>query len=141
MALVVIATKLLFPFDDARRQPKSPSDMTALKMDWEVWQQVQGRGNVAADDNGASSHLTYANAFTMTESQSVELADDRLDQYLDWCEGNIASEEVRERGRAGRDAEFRRTLFRMFPTHNVEPRAEAEIGMAGTTSADTVAQV
>ncbi|KAI5368155.1 Putative transcription initiation factor Rrn7, Zinc-finger [Septoria linicola] len=157
MTLVVIATKLLFPFDDAKRYPKSSRDMTALKMDWEVWQQVQSRGNMSIDDNSAvrhvvsqdeSSHLTYQNAFTMTEEQSLELADDRLDQYLDWYEGNIASEEVRERGRAGREAEFRRTLFRMFPMHNVEshdktssPRAKAKIGESGNTSAEKLIQV
>lgn len=156
MALVVIATKLLFPFDDAKRYPTSASDAGALRMDWDAWQQVQDCGSDANDDNGhgssivsrdESSHLTYQDAFTMTESQSLDLADDRLDEYLDWYEGNIASEEVRERGRAGRDAEFRRALFRVFPAHNEregeckEPRAWAEITDAGTTSAVKVIQV
>ncbi|KAF2212976.1 hypothetical protein CERZMDRAFT_40275 [Cercospora zeae-maydis SCOH1-5] len=156
MALVVIATKLLFPFDDTKRYPTSASDASALRMDWDAWQQVQDRENGANDDNGdgkstvsrdESSHLTYQDAFTLTEAQSLDLADDRLDAYLDWYEGNIASEEVRERGRAGRDAEFRRVLFRMFPAHNErkgerkEPRAWAEITDDGTTSAQKVTQV
>lgn len=159
MSLVVIATKMLFPFDNAKRYPTSANDMIALKMDWSAWQQVQDRDdvkNVGNSENAGfnrlvsqdeSSHLTYQTAFTMTESQSLGLADDRLDEYLDWYEGNIASEEVRERGRAGVDAEFRRALFKMFPTHNesqneaTAPRARTEISDPGNTSDEKLARV
>lgn len=159
MVMIVIATKMLFPFDHAKRYPTSASDMTALKMDWDAWQRIQDGRNVVHDGNrenvgsnrlasqDESSHLTYQTAFTMTESQSLDLADERLDAYLDWYEGNIASEEVRERGRAGRDAGFRRALFKMFPTHHesqnetTAARAETEISDFGNTSAEKLAQV
>jgi RNA polymerase I-specific transcription initiation factor RRN7 len=37
---------------------------------------------------------------------------------MDWYQDNLASENIREHGRAGRDADFRRTLMRMFPTQS-----------------------
>jgi RNA polymerase I-specific transcription initiation factor RRN7 len=46
------------------------------------------------------------------------MGDEELDRYMDWYQHNLASENIREHGRAGRDADFRRTLMRMFPTQS-----------------------
>lgn len=138
MGLIVIATKLLFPFDKEKRYPRSANDMSALKMDWDLWVQLQTGKPDTSTDRGRDAHLSFEDAFTMTEKKSVGLADDRLDEYLDWYESNIASEEVRERGQAGKEAEFRRALFRMFPTRRgpSNTRAQTEIGASGKTSGD-----
>lgn len=144
MTLVVIATKLLFPFDDHKRYPKSSKDLAALKIDWPLWVVLQNHGPNAAPGQDKQHHLTFEDSFKMSEADSLELAGERLDEYLDWYEGNIASEEVRERGRAGREAEFRRALFRMFPAHNQrssDMRARPEIDTSGQTSAEKVLQV
>ncbi|EME86107.1 uncharacterized protein MYCFIDRAFT_131200 [Pseudocercospora fijiensis CIRAD86] len=37
MSLIVIATKLLFPFDDKKRYPKNTEDLAAMRLDWGVW--------------------------------------------------------------------------------------------------------
>lgn len=142
MALVVITTKLLFPFDDRKRYARSPSDLSALSMDWKLWAESQQHGDVSDYDLGRENFLSFEEAFTMTESKGLDLAEDRLDQYLDWFEDNIASEEVRERGRAGREADFRRALFRMFPTRPTHggPRAEPDIRAHGSSSAAKLAQ-
>ena len=50
-----------------------------------------------------------------SQSDTVQAANEQLDQYMDWFEQNIASEQIREQGQAGKDADFRRTLFQMFP--------------------------
>ncbi|CAK4033932.1 RNA polymerase I-specific transcription initiation factor rrn7 [Lecanosticta acicola] len=143
MALVVIATKLLFPFDDLKRYPTSSRDLAALHMDWPLWVKLQNHGSQGTPSQDGNPHVTFEDAFKMTEAESLDLADDRLDGYLDWYERNIASDEVRERGRAGREADFRRALFRMFPAQNANnnTRARPEIETGGKTSADKLFEV
>ncbi|CZT19832.1 uncharacterized protein RCC_05688 [Ramularia collo-cygni] len=116
MAVVIITTKLLFPFDDSRRYPKAPNDMAMLKMDWTSWADMQKVEALLADEQPVKKGLSYENAFSMTEADSIALSDDSLDQYLDWCENNIASEDIRDRGKAAKEAEYRRALFEWFPS-------------------------
>ncbi|SMQ54751.1 unnamed protein product [Zymoseptoria tritici ST99CH_3D7] len=144
MALVVTTTKLLFPFDNGRRYPTDSNDLGALRMDWKMWSEQQQ--NQDPGDDSATKQLSYKDAFSMTEAESLDLAGESLDQYLDWCENNIAAEEVRERGRAGREADFRRTLFRMFPTTSDYQRTgtrvhDGETRNTGRTSAERLRQV
>lgn len=143
MALVVITTKLLFPLDDQKRYPKSARDPAALAMDWKLWTQLHSHGNDAEDDRGEEKALTFEDAFKLTEAESLDLAGDRLDQYLDWYERNMASEQVRERGRAGREADFRRALFKMFPAkgQSENTRARPEINVSGLTSVEKLLQI
>ncbi|KXT08766.1 hypothetical protein AC579_4931 [Pseudocercospora musae] len=151
MALIVIATKLLFPFDDKKRYAKNTEDLAAMRLDWDVWCKVlaqqhdHDKGKGKDQDRGGPDQLSFRDAFSMNEADSLSLADERLDQYLDWYESNIASEEVRERGRAGREADFRRTLFEMFPTtvnnQKSTQHAQTEISKAGKTSAEKIVQV
>ncbi|KXT04514.1 hypothetical protein AC578_8631 [Pseudocercospora eumusae] len=148
MALIVIATKLLFPFDDKKRYPKNTEDLAAMRLDWDIWCKVLAQQHDhdkrKGQARGGPDQLSFRDAFSMNEADSLSLADERLDQYLDWYESNIASEEVRERGRAGREADFRRTLFEMFPTtvnnQKSTQRAQTEISKAGKTSAEKIVQ-
>jgi RNA polymerase I-specific transcription initiation factor RRN7 len=113
MALVVVATKLLFPFDDVERRAYEPTDLSSLSLDWDAWVKLH---KPESDKSAEQPQLSFHQAFQFSESDCLSAADERLDAYLDWYEENVASEEVRERGRARNDAEFRRTLFQMFPT-------------------------
>lgn len=112
MALVMITTKLLFPFDDTKRYARSETDLSALAMDWNGWCLAKKKSTAP------SEALSYQQAFEFTESDCLAADDDKLDAYLGWVERNVTSEEVRERGQAGRDAAFRRFLFDMFPLEN-----------------------
>ncbi|KAF2722953.1 hypothetical protein K431DRAFT_265547 [Polychaeton citri CBS 116435] len=110
LALLLVSTKLLFPCDDVERFAVSGEDLDALSMDWSSWETLLS--NRSSD---SSPELSFAESFKLDEKQCLDASDDRLDQYLDWYQNNIASENIRERGRAGQEAEFRRTLFRLFP--------------------------
>ncbi|KAK4955931.1 hypothetical protein LTR10_006870 [Elasticomyces elasticus] len=113
MALLITATKLMFPIDGVERSSAKPSDMDALKMHWLAWAEMQ-----ALDAEGGERRSPkYEEALEFSQADVLGASEVQLDQYMDWCEYNIVSEEVRERGRHGRDAEFRRVLFRMFPAH------------------------
>jgi len=113
MAVMVIATKLLFPFDDIERDVEEDANSTALSMDWQQWTSVIKDDT---DQNPAEQPLTFKEAFEFDEASCMEASEDTLDAYLDWYGDSIASEDIRDRGQAGRDADLRRALFRLFPT-------------------------
>jgi RNA polymerase I-specific transcription initiation factor RRN7 len=112
MALIIVATKILFPFDKIERRPYQPTDLSSLFLDWDAWSKLQAR---EANDPGTAKPLPFHEGFDFDESDCLSAADQRLDAYLDWYQDNIAREEIREHGRVKQDAEFRRTLFQMFP--------------------------
>jgi RNA polymerase I-specific transcription initiation factor RRN7 len=126
MSLLVVSTKLFFPIDDIDRHPVSANDLSALQMDWSEWAAAQGPlldGGDESDIIQNSKHdispdLTFPEAFSISESDCLAMGDEELDRYMDWYQDNLASENIREHGRAGRDADFRRTLMRMFPTQS-----------------------
>lgn len=126
MSLLVVATKLFFPIDDIDRHPVSANDLSALTMDWSEWAASQGPSLDGGDESNiiqnskhdTSSDLTFPEAFTISESDCLAMGDEELDRYMDWYQDNLASESIRDHGRAGRDADFRRTLMRMFPTQS-----------------------
>jgi RNA polymerase I-specific transcription initiation factor RRN7 len=126
MSLLVVSTKLLFPIDDIDRHPVSANDLSALQMDWQEWAVAQGPLVDDGDESDIiqnSKHdtapdLTFPEAFSISESDCLAMGDEELDRYMDWYQHNLASENIREHGRAGRDADFRRTLMRMFPTQS-----------------------
>ncbi|GAB7359038.1 hypothetical protein MBLNU230_g5110t1 [Neophaeotheca triangularis] len=117
MALLLVATKLLFPHDDIERYPRVASDPAALSLDWAVWAASQRKASSTQgnSDTVDSKPLDYSAAFSMQETDCLTASNEKLDAYLDWYSDNIASENVRTQGRIGRDAEFRHALFRFFP--------------------------
>jgi RNA polymerase I-specific transcription initiation factor RRN7 len=91
-------------------------------MDWEEWAEAHSSvhgGNdpdIQHSKDDSAPDLTFPEAFKISESDCLSMGDDELDRYMDWYQENLASESIREHGRASRDADFRRTLMRMFPT-------------------------
>jgi RNA polymerase I-specific transcription initiation factor RRN7 len=136
MALLVVSTKLFFPIDDVERYPLAANDLSVLQMDWPAWVTEHKSNKISHgggdpdsssnDDNDSTScnktetarSMTFPEGSQITETDCLAMGDAELDRYLDWYETNLASESVREHGRAGRDADFRRTLMRMFPTQS-----------------------
>ncbi|KAJ5142767.1 Ubiquitin supergroup [Penicillium bovifimosum] len=81
MVLIVIATKLLFPFDDLKRYPTTGSEPAAQVMDWSLWERAQSRfdHDPRFGDNlakGAAIHVTDKDVLNMTSAQ--------MDNYMDW---------------------------------------------------------
>lgn len=119
MTVLIVATKLLFPFDKIRRVPESSNHFAALKMDWERWQDIQKDSSISDEGNANSRNdakLSFVEAYNMTENDALALHGDRLDDYIEWCATHLASEELRDRTQAQRDdAVFRTALFETFP--------------------------
>lgn len=85
ISVVVVSTKLLFPFDgDALpRHPYSTDEPGAQCMDWRSWEQTmmqfQNREELLADGGlrpGAEVNIKDSDVFDLSEKQ--------LDQYMDW---------------------------------------------------------
>jgi RNA polymerase I-specific transcription initiation factor RRN7 len=127
MSLLIVSTKLFFPIDDIDRHPVSANDLSALKMDWPEWVATQSavqdrdEASIHNSKNNTSPDMTFPEAFKISESDCLAMGDAELDRYMDWYQENLTSENIREQGRAGRDADFRRTLMRMFPTQPSRP--------------------
>ncbi|KAM0709362.1 hypothetical protein Q7P35_003400 [Cladosporium inversicolor] len=145
MSLLVVSTKLFFPIDDIDRHPVSANDLSALEMDWSEWAAAQGPLADGGDESDiiqnskhdASPDLTFPEAFSISESDCLAMGDEELDRYMDWYQDNLASENIREHGRADRDADFRRTLMRMFPTQPA-PRPTVSSAAAGESKSPGV---
>lgn len=121
MAVVIVATKLLFPFDGVDRYAEFESDFSALYLDWKVW----AKENAARRQNDTTSQsLSCEACFSIGDKECLSASEDKLDAYLDWYEHNLATEEIRERGRAGKEVDLRRAMFAMFPARNQTPRNE-----------------
>lgn len=116
VSLIVVATKLLFPFDDIERNPTAATELSALSVQWKDW--VAERKNT--DDE--PGHLTYGKAFSVTDSDIISMTESSLDQYLEWYAQTLATEGTGEDSRASQDADFKRAMFDMFPVH--EERSE-----------------
>lgn len=134
MGLLVVSTKLFFPIDDIDRHPVAASDLSALKMDWAEWVSTHTAAH-ETDESEIQGHnkvdtpgLTFPEAFNISESDCLAMGDEGLDRYMDWYAENLTSESIRDHGRAGKDADFRRTLMRMFPVQASQPTASADSG-------------
>lgn len=112
MGALVIATKLLFPLDNVKRYPKNPTELSALSMDWSNWSKARAEFQ---DTIKAKTSLGYQEAMQVQEKDILAMSDDKLDDYMDWYGSVFAEETVREKGRIGKEAEFRRALHRLFP--------------------------
>lgn len=121
MALVAVATKLFFPFDDIKRYPASATELSALSLRWSTWTKVQSRVKHEARQ---VEGLGYEGAMGFSQKDAVEAADEQLDAYMDWFEHNVASEDVREHGQGANDADFRKALFRLFPAGRDESQSQ-----------------
>ncbi|KAH6607866.1 eukaryotic translation initiation factor 5a [Trichoderma cornu-damae] len=79
MALLVVATKLCFPFpdDNLGAQIQNASCLRAPTFDWERWR--QGKGDLPTQRDARASNFNFDK---VTPSQVVSMADDELDAYF-----------------------------------------------------------
>lgn len=83
IALVVIATKLFFPFDDVKRYPTSLREPTAQVIDWKLWAQAQRQFESRATAGG---RIGKGNEILVNENDVLKMTSQQLDEYMDWYE-------------------------------------------------------
>jgi len=134
-ALLVVATKLLFPFDGQERLPKRPTELAALGMDWTVWTRSRAQQVIANDRRAA---LGFSKALQTTEKDVLSMSNDTLDQYMDWYEKAYTEEQPLETDHSAKDAGFRRSMYRMFPVSRTRSPDPQQTGMDGTNGYSTL---
>lgn len=83
VALVVVVTKLFFPFDLVKRFPTSPSEPAVQVLDWKLWSKVQKTYEKKLHYDGG---LGRGNEIRVKESDVYRLTAEQVDEYMDWYE-------------------------------------------------------
>lgn len=122
MANLVVAVKMLFPIDEVIHHSATSSDLSALSIDWQQYLHM------------TEQTRAFEDAFAANEEDCLAMTAEQLDQYLHWYERIVASEEISERGRAGRDADFRRAMAAMFPAPSTMSTSDVEVRMEASFS-------
>ncbi|KAF1992366.1 hypothetical protein K402DRAFT_321291 [Aulographum hederae CBS 113979] len=114
---IVIAVKLLYPFDQAKRYPHTSAEPASTVLDWDVWASKMKDPEPMNRDGP----LTNQEAWKITEGDIMAMDKDRLDDYLDWYEKTIMDEEVLSKapGYKGREVWF--DTFPVSSTRTREP--------------------
>jgi RNA polymerase I-specific transcription initiation factor RRN7 len=83
ITLIVISTKLFFPFDDIKRYPVSTREPSAQVLDWKLWGQVQRHFDRRETAGG---RIGKGNEILVTEKDVFDMTPAQLDEYMDWYE-------------------------------------------------------
>ncbi|CAG7975806.1 unnamed protein product [Penicillium salamii] len=81
VVLIVIATKLLFPFDDVKRYPTTNMEPATQIMDWSQWALAQ---TAFDSDSYFKENIGKDAAVRITDSDVLNMSTDQLDHYMDW---------------------------------------------------------
>ncbi|KIX04020.1 uncharacterized protein Z518_07573 [Rhinocladiella mackenziei CBS 650.93] len=120
MSLVVIATKLLFPFDPetVKRYPKRNNDPTTLKMNWSAWLDAK----VSFDQNSSATDpagLKSGSEIHITDHDIMEMTDEQLDQYMDWYQRTWITSAAGAQSQKSPQSGIDRDILDMFPLYNL----------------------
>ncbi|EXJ90819.1 hypothetical protein A1O1_03924 [Capronia coronata CBS 617.96] len=129
ISLIVVATKLLFPFDaqTVKRYPKDPNDPTTLRMDWAVWLKAkQGFDKATTESINAASggvdRLKPGSEIHTKDSDILNMTDRQLDQYMDWYQrtwiDNISHQHTQSQSKSQENT-LDKEILDMFPLHDL----------------------
>lgn len=125
---LIVCTKLLYPFDEAERHPKSSAEPTATAVDWESWygSLVTGKKAPAEDEGG----FTTEELLKVQEKDVFQMAPDQMDQYLDFFTDTFLDNAEMQRTKDNDD--FRNALYTMFPIEGSKrhPPRQSSDGLA-----------
>ena len=111
ISLVIVAVKLLFPFDGRKLFVEASDEPMVIAVNWSNWCQTLQEHKQELN-KPAEGRLTFEQCLNITENDAVELNTDQQDDYLDWYENVHAREDVTGKGK---DADFRKYLLEAFP--------------------------
>lgn len=109
ISTIIIAVKLLYPFDDLKRYPSSAEDSSVAVLNWETWHQAKQEYEDKVCDG---SKLSYEAAAKISEIDVLKMADSAIDDYLDYFHKTWTVDDPQARDE---DADFRIALLDMFP--------------------------
>ncbi len=117
---LIVCVKLLYPFDDEQRHPKSASEPPATKMNWEMWCKHMDAAKSKQGEGLSTEQLT-----TLEEKDVFSMSSTQLDQYLDFYANAFLDDAEIERTKQNND--FRKALYEMFPIEGKEKHPPDQI--------------
>ncbi|KAF9693135.1 hypothetical protein EKO04_008738 [Ascochyta lentis] len=108
---LVVCVKLLYPFDGEQRHPHSATEPTAAVINWEHWHEQLNAKQI--EKRGADRSFTVEDLTRFEEKDIIDLASDRLDQYLDFYADTFLDDAEIQRTKDTDD--FRNAMYGMFP--------------------------
>jgi len=128
-SLLVVAVKLIFPFDGLKRYPRTSKEFAATAMDWEHWAQTLSppRQTLADKEN-----MSYSAAMSVSEQDVMDMSASQLDSYLDFFGQTFIEPETQDEDERYK-VDFR-LRWELFPTSHTtkaperhgDPAAEAQ---------------
>lgn len=148
IVLVIIGTKLLFPFDDVKRYPATNKEPAVQTMNWDVWAQAQ---RYFDQHERSPDKIGPNNAIHLTDKDVLDMTRRQLDEYMDWYADSWLDT---SRGKNSFPITIRKTnvfivlnhVADMFPTSrarenpNTDVASSASTGQALNTVLHTVMQ-
>ena len=120
MALVVIATKLLFPFDSTnKRYPRSLNDPGALRMNWDAWLDAR-RAYDEAVTSIREQAIEPGTQMALKDTNILKMNDDELDEYMDWYQWMWVNHDRKEEG-------VQKRILDMFPLNDLGELGREEV--------------
>ena len=123
MSLVVMASKLIFPFDShtVKRYSYSLSDPAALRFDWNTW--LGARSKFDEEVRAMQlSKLESGKQMEISDLDILQMNDDELDEYMDWYQGMWLNTQKTEEG-------IQKEILDMFPLQNRHELTTDELGV------------
>ncbi|KAK7896968.1 hypothetical protein LTR67_004856 [Exophiala xenobiotica] len=133
ISLVVVTTKLLFPFDSdtVKRYPKEPNEPTTLRMKWSAWLAAKHSFDTASssDDTTDLNGLQPGAEIHITDSDIFRMSDNQLDQYMDWyqrtwikssSDADSQARQSQSQSQSQQESALDREILDMFPLHDVQ---------------------
>lgn len=128
MALVIVAVKLIFPFDSdtVKRYPRSLNEAASQRVNWAAWVEARGK----AQDEGAAtedetSSLRKGDEIHVQDTDVFNMSGAQLDQYMDWYQRTWAKVD-----KFGEQASVSKEILDMFPLNpllNTDRARETEV--------------
>lgn len=115
MSLLVVAVKLLFPFDagNVKRYPRKAGDEGMVRVDWGLW--VEGKEWFEAQVRDTREEvLVPGTEMGIRDGDVLDMSGEEVDAYMDWYQRMWMSGKVEE-GSVG----VQRELLGMFPVKDV----------------------
>lgn len=126
ISCLVICVKLIFPFDQVRRHPRSITEPAATAMDWPAW---AGLVKAAREEERGGRHRCTTEDLTKVQEKDVfAMSGNELDQYLDFYLANFV-DEMNIQSKTSDNA-FQAAMYSLFPVAsegNPPPQASADL--------------
>jgi RNA polymerase I-specific transcription initiation factor RRN7 len=103
-ALVVVAVKLMYPFDSVERIPSTNEEPAATVVDWDKW---------IHDRKKLQRKFSYEEGMKVTEVDALYMENTQLDRYMEWFAENML--ETRDFMIGNNDDTFTQHILAMFP--------------------------